>query len=313
MNIFVPIEVEIPKDKPPDLLSKEQLKKYSNIQSWKYNLALLTDTSLIAFFIYISELYWFNPFIYVLSVIVIGARMHGLAILMHETTHSIAYKTRKLNFYIGELIAWSLMIPMSGYRINHLSHHKRLNTDEDPDWVRNKNVFYVYPKTKRENILFAFLLLSGIVFFPAIYILNRNFTRYKYNKMVDVFRVIFYLSILTFSIVYNFWTGLLLYWLIPAMTISFFLLSYRGLAEHHGNLEYTHYYNHTRHIDCNWIEKIFLAQHNVEYHLAHHLYPQVPFYNLPKLHNALMKHKTYKENAHITKGYIKGFIQEITI
>jgi fatty acid desaturase len=56
-----------------------------------------------------------------------------------------------------------------------------------------------------------------------------------------------------------------------------------------------------------------MAQHNIEYHIAHHLYPQVPFYNLPKLHEILMQMPTYREKAHITDGYLKGFIKEISL
>ncbi len=272
-KIFVPIDVNTFKVTPPEEITKEKLKKYSDIHAWKFNLALLTDIGLIALAIFISEYFWFNPYIFILSVILIGARMHGLAILMHDTTHTLAYKTRSFNLYIGELIAWYLAMPMSGYRINHLLHHKKLNSDGDPDWVRNKNVFYVYPKSKLQNILFAFLLLSGITYFPIIYILNRNFSRYKYNKIVDVLRVITYIAIITLAITFDFWEEILLYWLVPTMTFLFFLLAYRGMAEHHGNLEYTHLYNSTRHVNSNWFEKFFLVQHNAEYHLTHHLIP----------------------------------------
>lgn len=125
-KIFVPIDVNTFKVTPPEEITKEKLKKYSDIHAWKFNLALLTDIGLIALAIFISEYFWFNPYIFILSVILIGARMHGLAILMHDTTHTLAYKTRSFNLYIGELIAWYLAMPMSGYRINHLLHHKNL-------------------------------------------------------------------------------------------------------------------------------------------------------------------------------------------
>ena len=201
---------------------------------------------------------------------------------------------------------------MSGYRINHLAHHKNLNSDEDPDWVRNKNFFHQYPKSKIENFLCALLMTFGPLYFLILFWLNRDFSRYRYNKLIDAYRLVFYITVLTLAIKYNFALGLILYWLIPLATFFFFLLSYRGMAEHHGNLDYSHIYQSTRNVDANWFEKFFLVQHNAEYHLTHHLYPQVPFYNLPKLQKLLMQKPIYREKAHITDGYLTGFIKEIS-
>lgn len=313
MNIFVPIDVPTYPRSPPEKITREQLVELSERKPWKFNLALMIDIFLITMSIVISEYFWFNPFVFIISLMLIGSRLHGIAILMHETTHSLAYKNRMTNLFVGEILAWPILTTMSGYRTNHLLHHRKLNTDDDPDWVRNKNVYYVYPKSKLENIFYLILLLSGIVAIPALCLLNRNFSRYRYNKIIEVFRIFFYTSVITASIIFDFWLGLIIYWIIPVITVLFFLLSYRGMAEHHGNLEYSHIYNSTRHVKANWFEKFFLAQHNVEYHLAHHLYPQVPFYNLPKLHEILMQKPIYREKAHITEGYLKGLVKEITL
>ena len=36
-----------------------------------------------------------------------------------------------------------------------------------------------------------------------------------------------------------------------------------------------------------WIARALLFPHHVNYHLEHHLYPAVPHYNLPRLHQLL--------------------------
>ena len=52
-----------------------------------------------------------------------------------------------------------------------------------------------------------------------------------------------------------------------------------------------------------------IASKNVWYHLDHHLYPSVPFYNLPLLHAKLKELTGFQERAHITKSYL-GVLRE---
>jgi fatty acid desaturase len=58
----------------------------------------------------------------------------------------------------------------------------------------------------------------------------------------------------------------------------------------------------------SFLERIFLAPNNVNYHLEHHLYPSVPFFQLPRLH-ALLCAKPEFRQAHMTRGYV-GVLQE---
>jgi fatty acid desaturase len=77
-----------------------------------------------------------------------------------------------------------------------------------------------------------------------------------------------------------------------------------------------HPLNTTRHVDATWLERLVLAPINVNYHLAHHLYPSVPFYNLPKLHKRLMAYEVFREHAHITNSYLgikEGVLSEVLV
>ena len=86
----------------------------------------------------------------------------------------------------------------------------------------------------------------------------------------------------------------------------------RSVAEHFGGLSYDNLLSSTRTVRTPFIEKFFIAPHNVGYHLEHHLYPGVPYYNLPKLHQLLMERGNYKEEAHITNGYTQGLLRELS-
>ena len=85
----------------------------------------------------------------------------------------------------------------------------------------------------------------------------------------------------------------------------------RSVAEHFGELAYDSLLTSTRTVKANAIERFLIAPHNVGYHLEHHLYPAVPYYNLPKLHDLLMETEEYKGKAHITIGYLKGLLSEL--
>src|SRR5205085_10836524 len=74
-------------------------------------------------------------------------------------------------------------------------------------------------------------------------------------------------------------------WQIPMLFINTFV-NIRGMSqhtlleEHHGDPV-----RGTRTILTNSVTEFFMCNEN--YHLEHHLYPGVPWYNLPRLHNAM--------------------------
>jgi fatty acid desaturase len=85
----------------------------------------------------------------------------------------------------------------------------------------------------------------------------------------------------------------------------------RSVAEHFGDLAYEDDLSSSRTVMPSLLERFLIAPHHVGYHLEHHLYPGVPYYNLPKLHQLLMKQEEYKVKAHITIGYMSGLLREL--
>ena len=73
-------------------ISPEELKPLFAIQPARHTMALIGNWVLIISTIYLCVSY-FNPITYLLSVLIIGARMHALAILMHDASHFRYLKT----------------------------------------------------------------------------------------------------------------------------------------------------------------------------------------------------------------------------
>ena len=258
-----------------------------------------------------------SPWVYPLAVLIIGARMHALAILMHDATHFRFLKNRKWNDLITNLfIMYPIFTTIEEYRANHLKHHQHLNTEHDPDWVAKltKREFH-FPKTKAEFIL---TILSYLVFYQgildAIWFAKRYKAKDKKEERksdINTTKIAFYVVLYGLLTVFGMWKVYLLFWVVPYIT-SFFMFQYiRSVAEHYGDMAYEDELSSSRTVKPTLFERFFIAPHNVGFHLEHHLFPGVPFYNLPKLHDLLMEDEEYNKKAHITKGYLSGLLLEL--
>ena len=274
-------------------------------------LMILREWMIIAATIYLTVNYWY---LYLVSIFVIGARMHALAILMHEAAHVRLFKNRKINDLVCDVFcAWPLLADVGSYRNNHFKHHNYLNTQSDPDWAfKLDRQEFNFPKGKWFFYGEALKYLIGVNTYRD---LKQIFSRLGANKKsygveYRVARLAFYSFAILLIILSSGFVEFILLWIVPMFTTYLFFMYVRSVAEHFGGMEYNHLLNHSRTTVPNNLEKFFIAPNNVSYHLDHHLYPLVPCHNLPKLHNILMQNPVYKENAHVTYGFIRGFINE---
>ena len=255
---------------------------------------------------------------YFLAVIIIGARMHALAILMHDASHFRFLRNKFWNDMVTNVtIMYPIFTSIEVYRNNHLKHHRHLNTDHDPDWVAKLgNRHFTFPKTRSEFLLTLFsyfILYQG--FMDALWFLRRFGGVKQAGKVSQNRKIIkgtFYLLLFAALTFFGAWKAYLLLWVVPYFS-TFFMYQYiRSVAEHFGDLAYEDDLSSSRTTKANFIEKFFIAPHNVGYHLEHHLYPGVPYYNLPKLHAILMANPSYEANAHVTEGYTSGLLRELS-
>lgn len=292
-----------------------ELKPLFKTKAHKHAFALAVDWAIILATAYFC-LQYFHPLTYILAVLIIGARMHALAILMHDASHYRFLKNRKWNDLLTNLfILYPLFSTVEQYRQNHMKHHRHLNTDDDPDWISKlgKKEF-TFPKTKREFLvtLSSYLILYRGVR-DAIWFLKRFQAPKESSDKAGLSkpRLIFTLSLLVGLTVANLWGYYLLFWVVPYFS-TFFMFQYiRSVAEHYGELAYDNLLTSTRSVKPNLLERFFIAPHQVGFHLEHHLYPAVPFYNLPQLHQLLMQNPEYNSQAHITQGYVIGLMNEL--
>ena len=146
----------------PKFLTKEEIKYFSRINSWRFMGAVALEVATIALTIWLCERYW-HPVLYVLAVIVIGSRLHAFGILMHDAAHYRAFSNRRLNDIVGELLAWTITFTLQGYRNSHHSHHRELNTEKDLEWKRKQGQEeFVFPKNHMQMLVMMLRFMLGI-------------------------------------------------------------------------------------------------------------------------------------------------------
>lgn len=293
----------------PRLLTKEEIRELSQIDSAKFTAAAAIEFGLIAAAVWLSQTWW-NPLVYTLAIIVIGSRINGLGGLMHEAAHYRAYRNRTLNEIVGETAAFPTTASMAGYRNSHFAHHRELNSEMDPDWTRNVGLQeFEFPARRGSVLMHAAQYLLGLKIATALSGFHKNKDTRDIPAIVSRGRLVFMAVLLITSIVFGFWKLLLLYWLVPVMTVFLGIRYIRNVAEHYA-IEHETVFSESRTVIAPFWQLWLIAPWGLNYHLEHHLFPGVPCFRLAELHRLLMTRNPYPQMAHITYGYFGGLLRD---
>jgi len=298
-----------------------RLRELRKLDSWRFTTALAMDYGLIALALMAGHWTLSAPMwtwgSWPLLWLVIANRQHALLVLMHDATHGLAYKTRWLNEFAGEVLCGGpAFVSMTSYRRNHLAHHKWMNTERDPDLARKladseERAFWAFPVRdlsarywlqlwRREvGYQFNFLRGSETEAAPAP-------RKDPLSKRVSQIRLLSYVVIALLLTAFGLWLDFLLFWAAPAIFVLMFITRMRAIVEHFG-LAHDEFFGEVRNVLYRWgAEEALFSPHRVAYHLDHHLFASVPFYRLPDLHRLLLDNSEYVAKAHINDGVIWG-------
>lgn len=248
--------------------------------------------------------------VYLAAVILIASRQHALLIVVHDAAHYRLAKDHSLNDLISNAFAaFPNFFCTHMYRINHLKHHRHLNSMQDPDWARKANQSeWTFPQTRFQLMkTFGKILAIGwfkmlLVFAHFSGVLQKESYTTKPGRWLLIQKCAFY-SVAAGLIYYlNLGAAFFAYWLVPFLVVLPIIERIRSISEHFG-LSYANDFNQTRDILCTPAEAFMFGPHNIRYHLSHHLYPSVPQYNLPQLHERLMQDPEFAKTAHQNDSY----------
>src|SRR5437763_764448 len=85
----------------PVKLGKEELRELSKLNPWRAAVHIVGEWLAVAAAIWLCQSHW-NPLLYIVTVAFIGARQHGLLILMHDGVHYRLFPNRRFNDWVSE-------------------------------------------------------------------------------------------------------------------------------------------------------------------------------------------------------------------
>ena len=241
-----------------------------------------------------------NWIFYVPFYLLAAAALHGISLFVHEGVHGVLFQNEVANRAVSILCAVPVLQNFSAYKILHLQHHSNLGKQGDPDHYRNY--------TSWTNLEFLMHWSRLIIGYP-IYLIMIPVLGWQQAQSHDRFWIAFEIMIeliIGISLVILLPNHLLLHgWLIPMGFINL-MVNIRGMSQHTLLEHECDPIRGTRTLLTNPITRFFMCNEN--YHLEHHLYPGVPWYHLPKLHQAV-KAELRDRGAHYLPSYF-AFIRE---
>ncbi len=304
------------------ILSAQELAPLTALSNWRSLVAIAQTLLIIAAAITFGVVNWFTSWV-LLSVLVIGVALHGLFILSHEAAHYRMFTNRTANDLAGRVIGMLGGVSMCTYRVTHRLHHNNLYGPQDPDTAIHGG----YPRGKAYLWRKLALDLVGwnawktyAYFFgaPAINAdtggkvnpLNDTSPQLRASARQDRLIVIgFHIAAPLVALALGGLKGLAMYavlWMLPLVTVLQPILRLRAICEHGAVTDLSSPLTAARSNNTtgklgNWLLRMVLFPHHVNYHLEHHLYPAVPHYHLPRLHQLLLD-KGALQDAEVRDG-----------
>lgn len=233
---------------------------------------------------------WPHPVTVIAAILVIGVNVYGLYIIAHDGLHRRLFDDQRHNdLWNDAMIVGSFGAITRLNRLNHIKHHLVTCLPDDPD--RHK-----YAHDGKDPVFPFFLFLSGLgnLLPTARNIFLRTGARHAAEPsmpdtardgytMRDLAILLGWQAALIAGLTYFVgWWAYPLLWLLPV-----YLFAYRGdltrvfcehsmqMAEHDADagMRLVTYRS-------NWLERLFFAPHGMNFHMPHHLWPSIPYYNL---------------------------------
>ena len=216
---------------------------------------------------------------YLAACLINGTAGYFLFSPMHDAIHSSVGRSKKLNLWVGRItfLYFSSLVAFELMRFIHFRHHRNANGEGDeadqivqsgPAWLRPlkwpfidliygwKYLGYWKDRPKSETRSVIIMFLTTLVVWPWL-------------------------------IINGYLMELLMFWIIP-QRISFFFISFIFVYLPHVPNEISEKEDAYRATSIRegmeWLLSPLMMYQN--YHLVHHLYPNVPFYRLVKIWNS---------------------------
>jgi fatty acid desaturase len=235
------------------------------------------------------------------ALVIMGNRQRALGNLLNEASHGNLSARRQINDYLAHLLlAAPLLTSLSVYRDQHARHHAWLGDPKrDPDILlplaqEGDRWFHAYARYLAKSTM-----LRGSV---MGHFSGRNLSFRQQAQIIGwwlVAGLLIAMVDLHFAAVFG------AVWLGARITVFHAITTFREMTDHYG-LTPGGVFSFTREIPDHGPLSVLLHPHHNGYHLTHHLFPAVPYHELPRLHARLMELDEYGDLALVCHAYLNG-------
>ena len=237
----------------------------------------------------------------------------------HEYGHRTVFKTRWLNDFFYEIGSFLAFFEPVSWRWSHTNHHSKtrhIGLDleiADPRPVNLWHVFFTeffgYNRVKAELVK---IIKHSFRNFKKV---SKDFSSEKpsllvadlvpknqINRMVWTSRIFLLIIFITVGLSFYLGSFIPLLFVVTPQIYGGPILWILAFLQHAGlKFDSLDHRETTRTVYLGPILGYFLYS-NMQYHIEHHTFPQIPFYNLPKLHK-LIKNQLPKSNNGLIDAY----------
>jgi beta-carotene hydroxylase len=230
--------------------------------------------------------YWLWEWPHWLCFSVNTLALHCSGTVIHDACHQSAHRNRIVNAILGHCSALILVFAFPVFTRVHLQHHGNVNhPKDDPDH---------YVSTGGPLWLIAVRFLYHEVFF-----FQRRLWR-NYELLEWFISRLIVITIVYISVQYHFLGYILNFWFIPAFIVGITLGLFFDYLPHRPFVERSRWKN-ARVYPGKVLNILILGQN---YHLIHHLWPSIPWYNYQPTYD-LMKPLLDEKGSPQTSGLLQ--------
>jgi fatty acid desaturase len=233
-------------------------------------------------------------------MIVQGYFVAFLFMVVHETAHKTAFRSRTLNLVFGHLSSFAIGLPYEYYCLFHWDHHRYTQDPKrDPELLvgpapaSDTELAIAYSGIRQVAFRVGLMLrhaFTGNASAPWIPEAKRDIVVKEARLYIAGYAVLLLASLMLKSAL------LLWVWVVPLIVGQLFLRPYL-YAEHTGCDRTRSAFQNTRTTYTDRFTKWFAW--NMPYHVEHHAYPSIPFHALPKLNEIVDRRIAFKGRGYV--------------
>lgn len=212
------------------------------------------------------------------ATILNGFITYFLFSVVHDSSHGSISSNKRLNDSLGA-IGMLFFGPLATIRLAcwiHMQHHRFSNDPEkDPDYFGHKI-----------DIFTPLRWLNFDYYYTKFFLQHSGSMRKKLGPRLVV-QVVFVIAVVAVATYYGYGLEIVMLWLLPTrISSALFVMMFVYLphAPFFATAKEDEYQASNIRVGWEWLLTPLMAYQN--YHLAHHLYPRVPFYRLSAVWHA---------------------------